>query len=306
MKWRKKGKIYSPDGSTKWQNNSFLTPQPFLLANDIIRVYGSFRDDEGKGRIGYVDVDAVNPSKIIKVSTTPVLDSGENGMFDDNGVILGDIIRHNNQLYMYYIGFQLVKNVKFLAFTGLAISDDGGNSFKRYQKTPIMDRTDNAMYIRAIHSIMKENGVFRVWYSVGNGWKVINGIPYPEYDIRYTESVDGINFPDKVGKHCLSVNENEYRIGRPKVRRLSNSKLEMRYTFDTLQKEYKAGYAESEDGINWVRMDHVSAITPSKNGWDSEMACYPAIIETKNKTYMFYNGNGMGRDGFGYAELIEE
>jgi hypothetical protein len=29
--------------------------------------------------------------------------------------------------------------------------------------------------------------------------------------------------------------------------------------------------------------------------------CYPSLLAYKDRTYMFYNGNDMGRDGFGYA-----
>ena len=39
-------------------------------------------------------------------------------------------------------------------------------------------------------------------------------------------------------------------------------------------------------------------------GWDSDMAAYPSVIRYKDKTYMFYNGNNFGHEGFGYAELI--
>jgi hypothetical protein len=42
-------------------------------------------------------------------------------------------------------------------------------------------------------------------------------------------------------------------------------------------------------------------IEKSKAGWDSEMFCYPIVIEYKGQNYMFYNGNNYGRDGFKYA-----
>ena len=35
------------------------------------------------------------------------------------------------------------------------------------------------------------------------------------------------------------------------------------------------------------------------------MVCYPVEIETKYGRYMFYDGNGMGKTGFGYAKLKE-
>ena len=112
MKWQKRGRIYAPDGTSSWAKHSALTPTPLLLDENTIRVYVGFRDERGVSRIGYVDVAASNPSKVIGVSPDPVLDVGIPGTFDDNGVILGDIVRFNNRLYMYYVGFQLVEKVK--------------------------------------------------------------------------------------------------------------------------------------------------------------------------------------------------
>lgn len=307
MKWEKKGLIYCPDeNSPEWMDNSVLTPQPFLLTEDIIRVYGSFRDKDGAGRIGYVDVDAKNPSRILKISETPVLDIGENGCFDDNGMILGDVLRVHDKIYMYYVAFQLVKKAKFFAFSGLAISEDGGETFTRRGKAPVLDRSEEGIFGRCIHTVLFDQNKFRVWYSVIYDWTFINGIPYPTYDIKYIESENGVDFP-KVGIQCLKCNENEYRIGRPRVRKLPNGKYEMRYTSDTYSKEYRSGYAESDDGIHWVRKDELSGLHPSGGtAWDSDEACYPVVCETKYGTYMFYDGNGMGKTGFGYAKRVEE
>ena len=121
MKWRKRGLIYGPDGSSSWAKHSCLTPTPVLIG-DVIRVYCGFRDTEGRSRIGYVDVRADDPSKVVAVSREPALDIGAAGCFDDNGVILGDVVADGDRLRMYYVGFQIVARVKFLAFTGLATS----------------------------------------------------------------------------------------------------------------------------------------------------------------------------------------
>ena len=86
------------------------------LTDDIIRVYGAFRDNQGIGRIGYVDVSAANPACIVKISKKPVLDIGQDGCFDDNGVILGDVLRVKDKIYMFYVAFQHVQKAKFYAF----------------------------------------------------------------------------------------------------------------------------------------------------------------------------------------------
>lgn len=302
MKWNKKGLIYCPDGSMSWAKHSALTPTPVLLTNEIIRVYAGFRDEKGISRIGYVDVDANNPLKILSVSQEPALDVGAVGTFDDNGVILGDIIKLDKLFYMYYVGFQLVEKVKFLAFTGLAISDDGGNSFKRFSQVPILDRSDEGLYFRAIHSVIFENGIWRIWYSVGSEWVSINHKPYPKYNIKYLESKDGINF-GKSGNLCIDFQNNEYRIGRPRVYRNFDS-YKMFYTIGTLDGSYLLGFSELENSIHWQRKDQLIGINLSEGKeWDSKSICYLSILSYKEKIYAFYNGNDMGKTGFGYAEL---
>ena len=305
MKWEKKGLIYKPPFDGTWKDNSALTPTAFLLDENTIRVYVSFRDKEGIGRIGYIDVDARNPSNVLKISNKPVLDIGKDGMFDDNGVILGDLIRVKNDIYMYYIGFQLVKKSKFLAYTGLAISKDNGETFKRYKNVPIMDREDEALYIRAIHSVIYEDNKFKFWYATGSGWENIAGVDFPQYDINYIESEDGIHFNEN-GTKCIENNcDNlEYRIGRPRTYKKDDLYI-MNFTYGTTDGRYIAGQATSLDGINWNRDDKKLGIELSNEGWDSIHLSYPSIVYSGGKTFMFYNGNNMGQDGFGYAELIE-
>lgn len=302
MKFTKKGLIYCPENLGDWRDNTFITPTPYLLNDETIRIYGGFRDKEGKSRIGYIDVAADNPQKILKISDRPVLDLGVPGTFDDNGIILGTVIKADNEIRMYYIGFQLVKQVKFLAFSGLAISSDGGDTFSRVQDTPIMDRFKNEKYIRAIHTVIKEDGRYRIWYSQGDGWAIINGIQYPRYMIMYTESEDGIYISNDTRIPCINVTGEEYRIGRPTVWK-EGSIYKMFYTRDTLQKVYSPGYAESSDGIQWVRKDHQCSLVPSAEGWDSQMVCYPVPFRTSGKSFIFYSGNGMGKSGVGYAEF---
>jgi len=59
----------------------------------------------------------------------------------------------------------------------------------------------------------------------------------------------------------------------------------------------------SENLKDWNREDEKAGIDVSKEGWDSKMIAYPYIVKTSNKVLMFYNGNGFGTSGFGYAYL---
>ena len=133
-------------------------------------------------------------------SNKPVLDIREPGAFDDNGMLLGDVIDVDGELRMYYVGFQLATKAKFLAFGGLATSADGGRTFVRKFKTPVIDRDDNGLFIRAIHSIRRlSDGSFRAWYSEGCSWEIISGKPFPNYNIAVVDSPDGFRFDANQG-----------------------------------------------------------------------------------------------------------
>jgi hypothetical protein len=301
MKWEKKGLVYGPDGSFPWARHSALTPTPVLLDDDTLRVYAGFRDDAGRSRIGYVDVNPEQPTQVLRVSPEPVLDRGGRGAFDENGVILGDIVPAGDALRMYYVGFQQPPQAKFLAYTGLAESWDGGETFHRVDEKPVLGSAAEGTTIRALHTIRYESGVWKAWYVIGSGWEQIDGVPYPRYSVAYTESPDGLSFPAE-GQRCIDPRGDEYRIGRPRVVKYGEG-YRMLYTIGTRRKTYLPGYATSHDGVRWQRKDQEIGIAPSVDGWDSQHLSYLAPIVVRGRTVAFYNGNSMGRSGFGYAVL---
>ncbi|UGB45229.1 hypothetical protein LQ772_14780 [Frateuria edaphi] len=300
--WQKKGLVFDTARRSvgAWMRHSALTPTPVALDDERIRVYAGFRDLEGVSRIGYVDLRADDPTVVIGVSREPVLDVGRGGCFDDNGMILGDVVRAPGGLHLFYVGFQRVARAKFLAFTGLAVSRDGGEHFRRVQETPILDRAPGRSTIAAVHSAHYEQGRWRLWYAVGDDWEQIDGRPFPRYHIRHAEAVslDAIPRADHV---CLLPRGSEYRIGRPRVHRL-DGRYVMYFTRGNRTGEYFPGVAMSEDGLAWERRDESLGLWLSGSGWDSRTICYPALLPQRDRLLMFYNGNDMGVDGFGVAE----
>ncbi|MCC5072874.1 hypothetical protein [Xanthomonas campestris] len=300
--WEKRGLVFdvARDGVGGWMQHAALTPTPYRRSAEVLRVYAGFRDAQGVSRIGYVDVRADAPTQVVGVSAQPVLDIGRDGCFDDNGIILGDVVDGPDGLYMFYVGFQQVAKAKFLAFTGLAVSTDGGDSFQRRQETPLLDRAPGRSTIAAVHSARFEDGVWRLWYAVGDAWEVIGGTPFPRYHIRYAQTEDLQQIPrDDVV--CLAPVGDEYRIGRPRVYRLGERYL-MYFTRGDIHGGYVPGLAYSHDGVHWARDDSQLGLALSQDGWDAHTLCYPALIQQDDRVLMFYNGNAMGRDGFGLAE----
>jgi hypothetical protein len=301
LRWRKRGLIYGPSGNLWWAQKWALQPTPFLRPDGSIRVFVGFRTTEGVSRIGYVDVSGADPSRVLKVTTEPVLDIGSPGMFDENGVVPCAVVQRADKIYLYYAGYQLGQKVRFYVFGGLAISTDGGESFVRYSRAPIADRTDDELLFRVIHTVMSEEGKWRAWYGAGSRFDVVSGRQLPVYDIRHAYATDGTTL-SRDFKLCIETKGNEYRVGRPYVFRHAGV-YKMLYAAGSLDGGYQLAYGESPDGLNWARKDDEVGIEKSLSGWDSQMQCYPAVVMNGQYTYLFYNGNNYGEDGFGYAVL---
>lgn len=309
MKFEKKGLIYCPNDESNWAQQFAMVPTPLML-EEKLRIYLGFCTYENVGRIGYVDVDPDNPQKILRVSESPVLDIGIKGAFDDNGVVPVSILKEDGKIYLYYVGFQLGAKVPYYMFTGLAISEDGGDTFYRHSRVPVLDRNNEELYARCGANIIKDNGIFKAWYvgSINNGWTLVgrgdNAKLKPLYTMKYLESNDGIHWNEKIIPCMEFKNADEHGFGRPYVWK-ENGIYKMLSSIRTYSRGYYIGYAESVDGLKWQRKDEQAGIGLSEFGWDSQNLSYPYLYTYRNKTYLFYNGNGCGKSGFGYAEMIE-
>jgi hypothetical protein len=298
------GPIYKPNGMYKWANSHAMVPTPVVLNENVLRIYLSFRDSDNVGRVGYVDVSVDDPMKVLRVSDHPVLDIGLPGTFDENGVLPTCVVSiSNEEKYMYYVGFELGTKIRYRLLSGLAISRDGGNTFQRIRRTPLLERSDEEIYFRCGPFVLRDVGLFKMWYVAGSEWTLIAGKEMPVYVLKYMESEDGIHWPT-AGKTCLDLNDpDEHGFGRPYVI-WEPGLYKLFYSIRRRSAAaYRLGYAESVDGIHWRRIDDQLGLDVSTEGWDSEAIMYSAVITQKNKTYMFYNGNNFGETGFGMAVL---
>ena len=173
MRWEKKGRIGLEKyiGSNTFARTFATLPTPLLISGEVIRIYTGFCDDKNVGRIGYVDVSAADPGRVLDVSSVPVLDIGSQGCFDDNGVVPLCVLRAGNEIRLYYVGFQLGVKVPYFMFGGLASSSDGGNTFCRVFRTPVLDRKDDELFARCGMFVMKDGDRYKMWYvgTLGGG-----------------------------------------------------------------------------------------------------------------------------------------
>lgn len=308
MRWKKLGIVYRPDGSQPWAKSHAMIPTPIRISQSVIRIYVTFCDQKGIGRPGYVDVSASDPTLVLSTSQAPLLDCGEPGTFDENGVLLCSVVDEGGGNWkMYYVGFELGTKIRYRLLTGLANSIDGGKTFTRVSRTPVLERSDSELYFRGGPCCIREGGRYRLWYVAGSEWIEVDGKAMPVYDIRYAESEDGVHWPSQGDVQIPITEPDEHGFGRPCV--IPNPKGGYRMFYSVRRKSlraYRLGYAESQDGHAWRRMDEKLNLDVTPDGYDSDAIMYAAPIQVDDKLYVFYNGNDFGRDGFAVAVLEEE
>lgn len=309
--WKKRGLIYQVDGRLPWGRSHAQIPTVDILSDERLVVFFSSRDNENRSLIARMEIDAQNPSTVIEIGPQPLLALGRPGTFDDCGMMPSSVVNWQGLKFLYYIGWNVRNTVPYHNSVGLAVSDDGGSTFRRMFDGPVMDRTAEEPYFCATTCVRIENGVWRNWYLSCTGWEVIEGKMEPRYHLKYAESLDGIHWV-RNGRVAIDyASPSEGGIVRASVCK-DGGLYRMWYSYrghagyrSNRGNSYRIGYAESDDGLVWKRLDDKVGIELSDEGWDSFMLAYPEVVDVAGHRYMFYNGNGFGETGFGYAEMTD-
>lgn len=304
--WKKKGLIYSVDSKFQWNKSHSQVPVVDKIPGGRLRIYYASRDLSGKSRTSYIEVEANNPHKVEYIHDKPILELGDIGTFDDSGIMPTSIINVGSKKYLYYIGWTTRGTVPFSNSIGLAVSVDGGRNFKKECSGPVIGIGPYEPYFTGTCYVIKKDEIFLAYYLSCIGWKMIDGRNEPFYDIKIAESTDGIEWT-KINKTAIPLESNEGGIASASVLKLNNI-YRMWFSVrgfsnyrNKSESSYRIGYAESLDGHSWKRIKK-DVLKTSSLGWDSEMIAYPFVVRNGSSCYLFYNGNGFGVTGFGYAK----
>jgi len=311
FKWIKKGMIFSPNSKYSWMVTHAQCPFP-LDFGDFIRIYFATREKYENNLCrafgGFVDVDKNNLQNILRISDQPLMSLGDIGEFDEFGSMPISVVRHNNEYYLYYVGWSRRVSVPYEWQIGFAKSSDG-EKFTKIGKGPLFGSNFDEPYLLSTPVVYKfsEND-WHMFYHTGIKWIKQGKKHESQYIIKHAVSNDGINWkrnnkqviPFKVENECQTT---------PAIMKL-NDTYHMFFCYrhgldfrELKNKSYRIGYAKSNDLVNWERDDSKAGIDVSEYGWDSQMIEYPHISKINNKHIMFYCGNGFGKEGFGFAEL---
>jgi hypothetical protein len=310
MRWVKQGLVFAPAGEGGWINSHAQMPA-VLVRDDRLRIFFSTRPSPGGSVPAFVDVDITDPTRILELSGRPLLEFGPPGSFDEHGVMPSMLVEHEGEVLLYYTGWsRLAGKAPYNNSSGIAVSRDGGTTFERLFPGPVLTRSPREAYSATLSWIVRDvAGIWRMWYSTGTEWVQGDDRMDPVYVICQAWSRDGIAW---------------VRDGRPILPSACPFEAQSRPTilwrggawhmwfchrgsrqFRDGESAYRMGYAHSRDLRAWQRDDRAAGIDVSESGWDSKMVAYPCVVTTPMGVLMFYNGNGFGASGFGWAKLAE-
>lgn len=307
--WRRRGLLLSAPPAFPWARSHAALPTVAPAvggAPGVWDLYLACRDEHNRAQVARAQLTSDGATLSVgELQARPALSLGELGAFDDSGVTVSCAVDDRDARYLFYSGWTLGVSVPFYFYVGLAVSRDGGATFTRVSRGPILERDDVDPFLTASPSVLIENATWRMWYVSAAGWRVVDGTPQHRYHVRYAESDDGVHWR-RDGRVAIDfAGEQEYAFGRPCVVKVGDR---YRMFFCARGDAYRLAYAESSDGLTWERDDDAVALAGDAEAWEADAAAYPYVFfdEPAGGWQMLYNGNGYGATGVGWATLAQD
>jgi hypothetical protein len=276
------------------------------------RVYFAARNDDNQSHIVYADFDPGDDMRLLRLATEPLLELGAPGNFDSAGMGPSAALFVGARVFLYYVGFSLRRDVPHQQAIGLAISEDGGTTFRRAAPGPVLSTGPFDPFFTSMPHVAWRNGAFEMHYMSGTAWPRYGDRFDPHYLIKRAHSTDGLRWTTDPGVAIGFADTAETALARPWVIRRDDGyhmwfcRRGSRDGVGRSADPYRLGYARSSDGLAWSRADDLLRLeNPPRSGeWDAAMQAYPCVMPRDGELFLFYNGDGFGQTGFGFARLL--
>lgn len=283
------------DIAPEWAQSHLQVPTPIVLNNGNLRVFYATRNNEGRSLTTYFDI--IDDFKIQKYDE-PVLQLGDVGTFDRDGIMVSSIVRNDDFLHMYYTGWSRSSEVPYKTSIGLAISLDEGKTFVRHSSGPVIGEDVNNPLFTNTPFVTKYDGIFHCFFGSGLNWHSRRNIWEPQYQIKHATSINGIEWITNPNPILRTIIDDESNV-RPWLIEVKDG-FNLYYCFRGIEDfrdgndSYKIASVFSKDLKNWSE----PTIFEELNSFKSKkltMCAYPSIVNWKEKNLLFYNGNTFGK-----------
>lgn len=295
-----------------WWRSHAQCPTVLELDGSLWRVYFAARNADNQSHIVYADFDPQQDMRLLRLATDPLLELGAPGNFDNAGMGPSAALFVGARVFLYYVGFSLRRDVPHQQTIGLAISEDGGATFRRAAPGPVLSTGPFDPFFTSMPHVVYSDGVFAMHYMSGIAWPRHGDRFDPQYLIKRAHSTDGLRWTTDDSIAVGFADAAETALARPWVIQREDGhhmwfcRRGSRDSAGQSEDPYRLGYARSRDGLTWSRADDLLRFeNPPRSGeWDAAMQAYPCVVPRGDELLLFYNGDGFGQTGFGFARML--
>ncbi len=290
-----------------------FTQAPYaIFMGQLHRIFFSTRskkDDDGNytSYLAYVDYD-FEKRRILKTAPRPIIELGGTGTFDEHGTYPFSVLLEGNRYLGYYAGWSRKVSVPYDVKIGMVTSIDC-EEFSKLGTGPTLGASLYEPMTISGPRIFKFNEKFHLFYLAGEKWeKDEEGRPESIFKIRHAESDDGVSWKRQnsiIIKPILEENECQASPTVFQHNEVYHMFFSYKYgsNFRDTDRGYRLGYATSTDLHTWQRNDDRLTISQSHEEWDNFDISYPSAFQIDGSWHLLYQGNQIGKAGFGYAKI---
>ena len=308
--WIKKGRILSPGFAGDKSKGRLSAPCVVKLKDDRLRMY--FWAGSGANYLFAAEASPDDPTRWMLLDEQPILSPLDSGNLRNHGPSFPWVVpRDDGPWLLYYCAWgSWAAPGELSNRTSLAISENQGRTWTVI-KEPLLPLGPagafDAGMTGSVCVLPLGAEDFRMWYTAGERYEIINGAKRGIVHIGYATSTDGVAWNRQPTPHLSPrldrVEPFEAVVSKPSVVVLDNVYHMWLSVYQMKGRGYRLGYARSDDGVHWQRALDKELLPLTPNEFDSVNQSYPNVIEMDDELWMFYVGNRFGSTGIGWATL---
>lgn len=308
-RWRREGLILQVPPLHPWWASHAQLPTVLPLSDRLWRIYFAARDGRNRSHVLAVDVDPCDRMRVLAEHFEPLLAPGRAGAFDHTGVLPSCALAVEGQVRLYYSGLFVREDVRGSGAVGLALSDDG-LSFRRAFEGPVHGVGPYDPFFGVSPMVCVQGQEWRMYYVGGGGWRQVEGVLDPFYEIRQTTSTDGLVWSPRSRAVFPDRAQGASSQARPWI---TGADGDARLWFSQRGEGYRQAGADAYH-IASIGLDPQGCAlgtaepalfdpAPASGDFDGWMQAYGCVAACGEDLIMVYNGDDFGRSGFGWARL---
>ena len=306
--------VIKPGGIHKKLDSIRTASVSIVQCGEKYRMYYWGTGDDRKNRILMAESYVEKPNDWKPLGSA--LEPQEDNEYNCVGPGFPFVMRVNDKIWhMYYCGWGKPREDKKIPnTTGLAVSEDGGLTWKYHSDKPVIpcDRSYDNSGTGSVF-VLRESGEFRLYYtSIGDyfnkpdGVQAYNGDVIPLIGIAYAVSDDGINFRKPYDNLLIKPREfdtepYEYICSKPWIVKDGGV---YRMWVNTCGTRYRVRSLVSDDGLtwNWNQSGELGEMAVGEAGaFDDNQRSYATVVKYGDEYRCWYTGNTFGFTGIGFA-----